>query len=488
MTDGANRVATLELALQQFCVRLKAEPDAIDALFGKAQLLALLGRDEEAKQAFLAVLRLEPTHLGVLTDLGGLSLATGYHSAALTLYRQAVECHPQCATAHVNLANLLSDESDPSEARRHYETALKLNPGLAFAHQGLAVVLAKFGEHASAEEHRKKGFVGHSIVARPFRGDGKPVSVLLIVSALGGNIPTELLLDGRIFAVSALYAEYHDPTQPLPPHDIVFNAVGDADLCARALDEIPRILARTKAPVINPPERILPTGRSANAERFAAIDDVIVPRTSLFSRKSLERPDIAETLHEQGFTFPLLLRAPGFHTGQHFLRADNAAEFSAAVSQLPGDQLFVIQYLDARGADGLARKYRAMIIDGVLYPLHLALSQFWKVHYFTSDMAAEPAHRQEEAAFLSDMASVLGPKVLQSLMRLCEALQLDYGGIDFGVSQDGRVLLFEANATMVIAPPTPEPMWDYRREAVSRALEAARQMVIARAAKRPSRS
>ena len=54
MTDGANRVATLEAALQQFCARLKAKPDAIDALFGKAQLLALLGRDEEAKEAFLS--------------------------------------------------------------------------------------------------------------------------------------------------------------------------------------------------------------------------------------------------------------------------------------------------------------------------------------------------------------------------------------------------------------------------------------------------
>jgi hypothetical protein len=456
----------------------------VDALFGKAQLLSVLGRDEEAKESFLAVLRLEPTHLGALTDLGGLSLATGYRSAALTLYRQAVDRHPQCATAHVNLANLLSDESDPSEARKHYETALKLDPSLAFAHQGLAAVLTKLGEHASAEEHRKKGFVGHSIVARPFRGNGERVSVLLIVSALGGNIPTELLLDGRIFAVWALYAEYHDPAQPLPPHDIVFNAVGDADLCMRALAEIPRILARTNAPVINPPERILPTGRSANAERLAAIEGVTVPRTALFSRSVLERPDVAERLREHGLAFPLLLRAPGFHTGQHFLRADTPAEFSSAVTQLPGDQLFVIQYLDARGADGWTRKYRVMIIDGVLYPLHLALSQFWKVHYFSSDMAAEPAHRQEEAAFLSDMAGVLGSGILQCLARLCEALQLDYGGIDFGVSQDGEVLLFETNATMVIALPPQEPMWDYRREAVARALEAARQMVIARVGKR----
>ena len=257
-------------------------------------------------------------------------------------------------------------------------------------------MLAKLGEHVAAEDHRKKGFTGHSIVKRPFRGDGEPISVLLIVSALGGNIPTELLLDGHIFAVSALYAEYHDPAEALPPHDVVFNAVGDADLCARALAEIPRILARTTAPVINPPERILPTGRGANAERLADIEGIIVPRTILTPRDELVRSDAVERLGEQGFVFPLLLRAPGFHTGQHFLRVENPEELPAAVSQVPGDQLFVIQYLDARGADGLARKYRVMIIDGVLYPLHLASSRSWKVHYFTSDMEVGRRWRLEE--------------------------------------------------------------------------------------------
>ncbi len=485
MTNGLNRVAVLEAALRQVCERLEAEPNSIDALFGKAQLLALLGQDEEAKAAFLSVLRLEPTHLGALTDLGGLSLATGYRSAALTLYCQAAECHPQSPTALVNLANLQSEEGNLSEARQNYEAALKLDPDLAFAHQGLAAALTKLGEHEIAEGHRRKGYARHSIVTRPFRGDTDPVSVLLIVSVLGGNIPAELLLDEHVFAVSALYAEYHDPALPLPPHDVVFNAVGDADLCTRALIEIPRILARTKAPAINPPERILPTGRSANAQRMAEIEGVIVPRTILFPRAVLARPDAVERLHEQGFDFPLLLRSPGFHTGQNFVRVENPDEFTAAVSRLPGDHLFVIQHLDARGPGGLARKYRVMIIDGVFYPLHLALSQSWKVHYFSSDMEVQPTYRLEEEAFLCDMPKILGASVMQSLARLRDVLQLDYGGIDFGLSADGKILLFEANATMVIAPPPCEAIWDYRRKAVTQALDAARKMVSARAGRRP---
>ena len=51
------------------------------------------------------------------------------------------------------------------------------------------------------------------------------------------------------------------------------------------------------------------------------------------------------------------------------------------------------------------------------------------------------------------------------------------GGVDFAVGADGSLLLFEANATMVINPPAPEPVWDYRRAPMARALAAARELL-----------
>ena len=51
-----------------------------------------------------------------------------------------------------------------------------------------------------------------------------------------------------------------------------------------------------------------------------------------------------------------------------------------------------------------------MFIDGATYPLHLAISADWKVHYFTAAMAAEPAFRLEEQHFLDDMPAVLGAR------------------------------------------------------------------------------
>jgi hypothetical protein len=122
-----------------------------------------------------------------------------------------------------------------------------------------------------------------------------------------------------------------------------------------------------------------------------------------------------------------------------------------------------------------------MMIDGKLYPLHLAISPNWKIHYFSADMADRPDHREEEAKFLLDMPRVLGDKGLAALKAIQEALGLDYGGVDFGINPQGEILLFEANATMVVEQPSEDARWDYRRAAVSRIHEAVREMLLRRA-------
>ena len=214
--------------------------------------------------------------------------------------------------------------------------------------------------------------------------------MLQLVSSGGGNIPTAPFLDDRVFLTSVIVADYLDPAGPLPPHQLIFNAIGDADLCQPALQAAARLVERTSAPVINDPRAVMKTGRIDNAQRFGAIPGVVTPRTMAIARDMLAGPDGAASIANEGFAFPLLLRSPGYHTGRNFILVETAAELSAAAAGLPGDDLLVIEYLDARGKDGKARKYRVMMIDGTIYPSHLAISKNWKVHYFTSDMADQP--------------------------------------------------------------------------------------------------
>jgi len=241
------------------------------------------------------------------------------------------------------------------------------------------------------------------------------------------------------------------------------------------------LLRRRAAPVINPPARVLATGRLANAARLGRLPDVVTPRAAELTRAALLGPDAAAALARHGLGFPLLLRAPGYHTGKHFVRVESPADLPASLAALPGATLLAMQALDARGPDGWHRKYRAMFIGGAILPLHLAVAAQWKVHYFTAGMESRGQHRAEEARYLADMPAVLGPRAMAALRRIAAALRLDYGGADFALSPDGRLLLFEANATMAVIPPADAPVWHYRQAAAATAIEAARSMLAARA-------
>lgn len=467
-------------ALQEAEVGLaKLMPQATSLLFSRARALDALGRNEEAVQSYVEVLRMDPKHYDALTSLGALLVKTGHRAAAKTALERALHARPNHAGALANLANLLADD-DPDTARQYYERALGLDPGHRGAHRGLAIVLLRMGEEAAARHHGRLGFQG-SAEAWPYRGAGSPVSLLLVMSATGGNVPVEPFVDDRLFLRWTLAPEFFDPSVELPPHDVVFNAVGDADRCPAALHAAAAVLARSKAPVINLPSRVLETTRVANAERLNRIPGVATALTRAWPRDALAAPDGALAIVDQGFHWPILLRAPGFHTGEHFVKVDGPAGLQEAVASLPGSTLLVLQFVDTRGSDGMFRKFRVMTVDGQLYPLHLAVSAHWKVHYFSADMADRADHRAEDEAFLKDMVGVLGPSVLRTLEAVRDCLGLDYGGIDFAVDGNGRVVVFEANATMVIVRPSDDTRWAYRMGPVERVKHAVQRMLASRA-------
>jgi len=441
-----------------------------ETLLARADRLARRGAREDAKAVYLEILKRAPDHFAALNNLGALLHDMGYRSAARTAYARAVACHPGNPTGHVNFANALRGDGDLGAAREHVETALRLSPGHAGAHQAMANILFDLGERDAAARHRDIGYRDHDAMHIPYRGKGRPLSLLMLVSAVGGNVPIRQLIDDTRFETTVIYADYW--RKALPRHDLVLNAIGDADLVAPAMEAAARLLAKTKAPVLNPPQATLRTGRCENATRLAHLPGVRAARTVHLPRAQIG---------EHGLAYPLLLRSPGFHTGRHFERVDAPEQLAAVAAKLPGDELMAMEYLDARGASGRPCKYRVMFVHGEMLPLHMCISNDWKVHYFTSAMADNAAYRDEERAFLDNMPAALGAKAITALGAIRDALALDYGGIDFALNADGEVLLFEANATMVIVPPGPDPRWDYRRGAIARVENAVRAMLASRA-------
>ena len=478
MTDASPPTAR-RVRLQLLDRILAFDPEAIDALSERAGLLGEQGLFEQAKRDYVEIIRRRPTDFAALNDFGALVLKAGYREAARSLFGEAVRHHPNHPTGHVNLGNLLLLLGEQTEARAHFETALKIDPCHIHAHRGMGNLLAELGDELGARRHRDKGFRNHFLTRLPNRGDAPPISVLLLVAAAGGNIPTSALLDDRCFQTTVLVTEYADPNAALPPHDLIFNSIGDADLCGEALEAAGTLVNQSRRPVINHPRTVLGTGRLANTERLRRLPDVVVPRMVKLPRRLLCGVETSAVAAENGFTFPLLLRAPGFHTGRHFVRVETAGQLAAAAAQSPGEEVWLIEPLDASDGGGMFRKYRVMFIEGKLYPLHLAISRNWKVHYFTADMADCAENRASDAAFLNDIR-IIGDKGVVALEAILAALELDYGGIDFAVSGNGDILFFDANATMVVYPPARDPKWDYRRQAVDAILGAVHSMLVGR--------
>jgi aromatic-L-amino-acid/L-tryptophan decarboxylase len=478
--------------------QLASNPDSIDLHLQRACLCSELGQLTDARNAYIQVLQRDPSHLVALNNLGCVLIATGHRTAAGIAFKEAVVRHPNDVMSRVNLGYFLLEKIEQMtvhgqldqamelkrEARDHFEQILQVAPDNEKAHEGLSHIFEDLGETEKAESHRRAAFQNRCIFPLPYRGEGKPISVLHLASTTGGNVRLQRFLDDRTFQTFVLCPEFYDPATPLPAHELVVNGIGDAELSSRALVAAQSVLALTKAPVLNHPSAVLATDRTTNARRLSEIPGVVTPITMLMSRQQLCGSDIATSLVNACLKFPLLLRAPGFHTGLHFVRVENFEALPTAVAEIPGDEIIVMQYLDARGRDGKTRKYRVMMIDGQLYPLHCAISSHWKIHYFTAEMAENPQNRAEDAAFLENMPQVLGPLAMSALEKIQSTLSLDYGGIDFGLNARGEVLVFEANATMVVNPPEPDERWKYRWPAYERIQAAVRNMLLTRASHR----
>lgn len=457
---------------------LAADPGAPAVLFNLANHLVNHGgpvRFREAQECYLELLRQHPGHAGAWNNLGTLLFDTGYMAAAQTAYTAATRYQPDNLSARANLGQVMLYRNDLAGAEAQFREILSRQSDHPGAHQGLATSLSRAGKEMDAADHRDQGYGSHPVSRYPSWGGPSAIPVLVLSTAQEGNIPWRFLLDRQRFGFTSLAVEYWNLNAPLPPHALVFNAIGDADRCTSALNRAVELAHQSDKKVINDPGLVLKTGRAIQSTVLGGVPQVrtacsrLLPRTELINHFRKQHPE-----------FPVLLRSPGFHGGQFMERVDELSQLPGTLDRLPGDSLLVMEYLHYQSPDGLFRKYRMMVVDGQPYPVHLAISDHWKVHYFSSLMADRTDLRTEEKTFLDDPENHLGHRVLETLRLVSGKIGLDYFGLDFSVSPEGEVWIFEANATMVLQPVSGESIWAYRKPAVQQAISAVQDLFLRR--------
>ena len=255
----------------------------------------------------------------------------------------------------------------------------------------------------------------------------------------------------------------------------ILNLITEPEDNGRVLDNLRKLLRGSPARIVNHPDAIRRSTRDQVARQLAGIDGLQVPRAI---RLRGSKPACAvQLIQKAGLSFPLILRQVGTHTGRIVGLFDSADAVAAALEG-DGDHI-ATEFVDFVSADGFYRKYRAFFIGPHVIFRHMLVSENWNVHAKDRArvMAERPSLLEEEEKMFSRPDGAFPPGVHDVLHAVRKRMGLDFFGMDFGLTADNRVLLFEANATMNFFPFMPDPRFDYVKRCEAPAREALRELL-----------
>jgi tetratricopeptide (TPR) repeat protein len=435
--DEAAKVADTDIPAWP-AVRIP-EPGEREALLTLSRLLTVFGHAKSATRLLESVAVALPADATLLYELGRLQLHGGNVKAAFgTLSAADQALHPRSSLP------LLSD---------------------------LFLCASALGSEPLARAALNR-IVGAAPVFVAPRMPGQKANVLVLTGALTirqtinservlhfrGNYPAQLaraLADE--FRFSSVFSS-HDAGRAaigmLPKPDFIINNFANAEcfLDESGLSEQAEFADSFGVPVINHPSKVAQVSRDRSAGLIADIPGVLVPKTRRFSKTGLTTRDLVAQIEEE-FDYPLITRTLFSQEGKGMVRVEQRAALVDTLTGGTPDDFFVTEFVDSRGSSGLYRKIRAAVVDGEIILVRVDFDTNWNVHGRKSDERAAfyLNNRRllvEEDRICADPARELGEAVVRSLEAIRIGMPLDVFGLDFDVAPDGRVVFFEANATM----------------------------------------
>jgi len=328
------------------------------------------------------------------------------------------------------------------------------DPGDGDAYRMLSDIAFVRGDGAAGLALQRSALERQRLYSRIAPDERRRVVVLCAPGDFTANAPLELVTDPVTTTLHQYYCVEGADAAEIPAADVAVVAMGESPWVVPHLRIANRLLRRTGLPAINRPSRILGSNRAKLARTVAGMRDLTMAPV-------VDTPRAVLAAATEGF--PLAVRPLGSQAGERFERLEDAAQRDAYLDANADAAFFVSPFVPYANADGYYRKYRYAIVDGEPYPYHLGISTRWKVHYYSTVDDHRLWMREEEARFLTDGDGGRTDGLTDALRGLAARMGLEYFCADCTIGPDGRPLLFEADAAMLVHGIDPTGEFAYKR-------------------------
>jgi glutathione synthase/RimK-type ligase-like ATP-grasp enzyme len=396
----------------------------------------------------------------------------GEIDAALAEYERALELDMENAAALSGLGSLHVRAGHFADARACFERVLAQDPADMNAHLSMYELEQIGGNVSKALHHQSRVLERKTIFSSHAPHEQRRLLALMVPGDWQANVPVDFLIDRRTTTLHKLFLVSPEQiaSTPIPQTDAVFVAIGESDETFEALSAALQLLPQIGLPHINDPRNILKTNRERLAAALASLPNIHAPQTVRATRDALASGRV-------NIPFPLLVRPVGSHAGRALARVNDAAELRAYLASVAESAFYVMPFIDFRSPDGYYRKYRIIVVDGVPYPYHLAISPNWMIHYYNAPMRETAWMREEEASFLADFEQVFQPALQEAMREIARVLGLEYFGIDCSIDPQGRLLVFEADPAMIVHAGDEPELFAYKIPYVQRIFDAFQELI-----------
>jgi hypothetical protein len=270
-------------------------------------------------------------------------------------------------------------------------------------------------------------------------------------------------------------------THPKP--DVLVNLISEPLACRRSLTRLQTLIQKYQLRVLNPVVAVRRSSRVALPKVLANIPRVYVPHTTRFIG---DVRDLKAHVESNGHRFPVLIRPAGTHGSAGLLKFDDLDAITGL--ECPTSGLLVSDFVDFRSGDGLYRKYRCICVGDQVFRRHLIAGQDWNVTGSArKSMVERPDLLNAEKEFMDAPSGPLDLRIAQ----LFKVVGLDYGVIDFTLSDTGEIIVFELNSTFQISGSIPREYrdrWGYLEGNNGAIVDALLAMIVRRANAHPPAS